>query len=246
MTTVLVTGANKGLGKGFVTKYLSRPNTTVIGSVRNPSSAEAKALNSLPKGTGSKLILVKIENTSDDDAVTAVSSLREQGIDHLDIVIANAGIFKISAFVKVEEMKTFDLMEHFDVNAAGTVRLFQAVLPLLKQGNKPRFMALSTVVSTIGAMEHIPFSTPSYGASKAALNFLVKRIHVEHEDLIAFVVHPGAVSTEEGDAASRFFGMPKAPTPVEDSVNGLVAKVSFAVPRIPICLDDLVDAPQTA
>ena len=228
MTTVLITGANKGLGKGFVTKYRSRPNTTVIGGVRNPSSSEAQSLNSLPKASGSKLILVKIESTSDTDASAAVASLQKQGISHLDIVIANAGIYKISAFVRVDEMKTTDLMEHFDVNAAGTVRLFQAVLPLLQKGTRPRFMAQSSIVSTIGAMEHIPFSVPSYGASKSAINFLVKRIHIEHPELIAFVVHPGAAQSEEGDAAARFFGLDRAPTPVEESVNGLVAKVSFS------------------
>lgn len=82
-------------------------------------------------------------------------------------------------------------MEHFNVNAAGVIRLFQAVLPLLKKGTNPRFMVISSGVATITNMEYIPFTVPSYGASKAAINFLARRIHFENEDLIAFAVHPG-------------------------------------------------------
>ena len=88
-------------------------------------------------------------------------------------------------------MKTSDLLEHVDINAAGVVRLFQAVLPLLQKASKPKFMAVSSAVATIAGMEYIPFTLSSYGASKAALNYLTRRIHFENEDLIAFAVHPG-------------------------------------------------------
>lgn len=88
-------------------------------------------------------------------------------------------------------MKTSDLLEHVDVNAAGVVRLFQAVLPLLQKASKPKFMAVSSGVATIAGMEYVPFTVSSYGASKATLNYLIRRIHFENEDLIAFAVHPG-------------------------------------------------------
>ncbi|RDL42234.1 putative cytochrome 52A4 [Venustampulla echinocandica] len=222
MSTVLITGANKGIGLGFVKKYLNRPNTTVIAGVRNPTSPEAKAISELPKADGSKVIIVKIENTSDTDAAEAVESIKKQGVDKLDIAIANAGIYGTDAFVKVSEIKTKDLLEHFDVNTAGTVRLFQAVLPLLKKGDNPRFLALSSIVGTIGLMDQIPFNVPSYGSSKAAINFLTRRIHFENEDLISIAVHPGAVQTDNGNAAARFFGLPEANVTLDESVDGLV------------------------
>ena len=51
---------------------------------------------------------------------------RKIDITKIDIVIANAGIFKLAAFQKVTDMKTSDLMKHFDVNATDVVRIFQA------------------------------------------------------------------------------------------------------------------------
>lgn len=179
MTIVLITGANRGLGRGFVQKYLSRPNTTVVGSVRDDSSPEAHALHSLPKAERSKLILVKIENTSKTDAKDAVASLKSHGIDSLDIVIANAAWADLSAYVPVAEMKTSDLIDHVNTNSGGVICLFQATLPLLKKGTNPRFVALSTGLASFGIQEHIPFPSSSYASSKAVVNFLVKRIHLE-------------------------------------------------------------------
>lgn len=146
---------------------------------------------SLPKGKGSKLITVKIESTSDTDAKEAASSLKNQGLSHLDVVIANAGIFKTSAFLEVDKMKTADLIEHVDVNVNGPVRLFQATLPLLKAAKQPKFVVISSGVATIAGAEYIPYAVTSYGASKAALNFLLRRIHIENPDLIALAFHPG-------------------------------------------------------
>jgi len=180
-----------GIGKGFVEKYLLRPNTTVVATVRNTSAQDCKSLNHLPKAEGSKLVVVKVESISDTDASEAVHSLASYDITKLDIVIANAGIFKLKAFQKVAEMQTADLMEHFNVNAAGVVRLFQATWPLLQKSDKPKFMVISSGAATIARMEFVPYTLSSYGASKAAINFLTRRIHFENEKLIAFAVHPG-------------------------------------------------------
>ena len=172
-------------------KYLSRPNTTVIATVREPTNPDSKALHKLPAAEGSKLYVVKIESTSDTQAREAIASLTSHGIKKIDIVIANAGIFKLAAFQKVADMKPSDLMEHFDVNTAGVVRIFQATLPLLQKSSKPIFMVNSSLVGTISGMEHMPWTVSSYGASKAAVNFLTRRIHFENEDIIAVAVHPG-------------------------------------------------------
>ena len=182
---------HSGIGEGFVKKYLSRPDTTVIGTVRDTTAKGSKALSSLPAASGSKVVLLQIESTSDTDAKEAVSSLSAQGITHIDTVIANAGIFKLEAFQKVSDMKTADLIQHVDVNAAGVVRLFQATLPLLQKAKKPVFLVVSSGVATIAGMEYVPFTISSYGASKATINFLVRRIHFEQPELISFAVHPG-------------------------------------------------------
>jgi NAD(P)-dependent dehydrogenase (short-subunit alcohol dehydrogenase family) len=110
--TVLITGANRGnfetqkvsasdsntnlftgIGRGLLAVYLSRPDTTAIAAVRDTTSATTLSLKDLPHGSGSKLIIVKIDNVSLTDAGEAVNQLKaESGITSLDVVIANAGI----------------------------------------------------------------------------------------------------------------------------------------------------------
>lgn len=163
----------------------------MVAAVRNPSGKEAQDLKSLPRSEGSQLLLIKIESTSETDAVEAVKSIQSQGVSHLDVVIANAGIFKTEAFLEVAKMKTSDLIEHVDVNVNGPVRLFQATLPLLRAAKQPKFVVISSAVSTITNAEYIPYTVTSYGASKAALNFLLRRIHIENPNIIAIAFHPG-------------------------------------------------------
>ena len=163
----------------------------MVAAVRNPAGKDAQDLKTLSKGEGSQLLLVKIESTSETDAVAAVRSVQSQGVSHLDVVIANAGIFKTEAFREVARMKTSDLLEHVDVNVNGPVRLFQATLPLLKAAKQPKFIVISSAVSTITNAEYIPYTVTSYGASKAALNFLLRRIHIENPNLVAVAFHPG-------------------------------------------------------
>jgi norsolorinic acid ketoreductase len=188
---VLITGANRGIGYDLVAKYLSRNNTTVIATVRQPNSPEATQLNDLPKGEGSKVIIVKIESTSETDAQDAVSTLGDHQINHLDLVIANSGLFALHAFVEVSKIQTKDLMDHFNVNTGGTLRLFQATLPLLQKAEKPIFAYMSSGVGSISLQEHFAPPIGTYGASKAAMNLLIRRIHIENPDLIAVALHPG-------------------------------------------------------
>ncbi|CAN9318719.1 unnamed protein product [Alternaria alternata] len=89
----LVTGANRGIGKGFTGLLLQKPSVTVIAAVRNPSHISAKELTALPIAEGSKLILVPLDSTSETSAKDAVRILKnDHGIKYLDVVIANAGI----------------------------------------------------------------------------------------------------------------------------------------------------------
>ena len=173
--------------------YLSRPDNVVIAAVRDPAHHTSKALYDLQKASSSSLIVVKIENTSETDAADAISELQStQSIPALDIVIANAGIAKV--FPRVEDAQPSDLLEHFQVNAIGVVTLFRAVLPLLKKSQEgAKFIAMGTAAATIEDQEKAPIPNAAYGPSKAALNWLMKKIHIENEDLIAFPIHPGWV-----------------------------------------------------
>ena len=142
------------------------------------------------------------------------------------MVIANAGI--TDYYGKAVDTPLSEVRSHFEVNAIGVLTLFQATLPLLLKSPKPIFVALSTGISSIGAMGDIPIPATAYGMSKVALNYMIRKIHFENERLTAFVLSPGWVQTDMGAAGAAAMGMERAPVDVEDSVQGMLEKIDNA------------------
>jgi norsolorinic acid ketoreductase len=206
MTVLIPLSPIPGLGKGLVSAYLQKPDNVVIAAVRNPTDSTSLVLQDLPKHPSSTLIIVKIESTSETDPALAMAELSTKyNITTLDVVIANAGISQI--YPAVADAKAEDMMKHFHVNVVGVVFLFQAVLPLLRQTlasaspnsmpqqqqqqRQAKFVTMSTSAATIGNQEHVPVPNAAYGPSKAALNWITKKIHLENPDIIAFPLDPG-------------------------------------------------------
>lgn len=110
-------------------------------------------------------------------------------MSQLDVVIANAGIaYDLNPLAAVP-MKAFK--DHVETNAYGPLLLFQAVKPLLEKAKQPKFVVLGSPLGSIGGMEQRPFPMGAYGASKAMLHYLMRKIHFENENLISFPVDPG-------------------------------------------------------
>lgn len=171
-------------------ELIRRPNTTVIAGVRNISDPSVTSFSTLPTGSGSKVIPVRIDSSVESSAADAVKTLSaDHSITSLDVVIANAGI--ANYYGPATSTPISEAREHFEVNAIGTLLLFQATYPLLTKSKKPIFVGLSTGGASIGDMEGIPLQAAAYGMSKVAVNFLVRKIHFENKELIAFVISPG-------------------------------------------------------
>lgn len=122
-------------------------------------------------GSGSKLLLIKLDSSLPADAKRAVEEVKASGIDHIDILIANAGIGP-----PISSLETVDLGEVtniFNVNALGPLALCQACHPLLQKPGNAKFVPITSIAGSIGALEtnsaHI---IPSYGISKAALDWI--------------------------------------------------------------------------
>jgi len=232
-TIVMVTGATKGIGRTLVETYLLRPNHTVIGSVRDKESPLAKELQTLPTGEGSKILVVKIENTSTTDPTEAVKELKAAGVNHLDIVIANAGGNSTIVSVPLDLVSAEEMKQTFETNAIGPLLLYQAVKPLLiKSSNSPKFVPITTIW---GSIKNLPKyraeRAPAYGASKAGLNWLTVAAHSANDWLIAFVIHPGFIQTESGNAAARVFGVAQATHTTQQSVAGIMKLIDGATRR---------------
>lgn len=186
-----------GIGKVLLSTYLARPRHTVVAGLRNPDglSSAHHTLQELPHGTDSQVIVVKIDSTSECDAKQAVETLVSQhGITRLDIVIANAGVSKY--FGAAQVTPAAEMADHFAINTVGPLLLFQATAALLDAAPNPKFVVLSSGAGSIGLVDTLPVENTAYGASKAAANFVTKRIHYENPHLIAFPINPGWLQTE--------------------------------------------------
>ncbi|TVY46624.1 Norsolorinic acid ketoreductase, partial [Lachnellula occidentalis] len=205
--------------------YLAKPHHTVIAAVRSPSSPSTQALTSLPTGTSSRLITVKIDACIEGDAAAAVESLRtNHGISYIDVVVANAGVSYV--FPKVSELRIEDLMGHMTPNVFGLVWLYQATLPLLLRAGRPRWVTMGSVAGSIESQP--PMNNAAYGPSKATAHWLTKRMHSEEATLAAFVTSPGWCQTDMGNSGAKAFGLEEAPVSVETSCGCMVELIEGA------------------
>jgi len=150
-------------------------------------------VKTLPTAEGSQLILLKLDVLSDTDTTSLIQTLTDkEKIAHLDIVIANAAVINYDE--PAVKMDLPGLRETLEINLIGPLKLFQATFSLLRNAPRPpKFMALSSYVGNSAAVAEMGryYSVSRYAASKAALNHLVRWIHVENEWLTAFTAHPG-------------------------------------------------------
>ncbi|KAI1433778.1 NAD(P)-binding protein [Xylaria sp. CBS 124048] len=216
-----------GIGNTLTQIYLSRPNHIVIGSVRDEKSPELASLRSFPAAPNTKLIIVHIESASLSDPQKALSEIKAAGVDHIDVIIANAGGYP--PVLPLETVSRQDLMSCFEVNAAAPVLLFQTFKDLLRRAKSPKWAVISTSAGSIGSMGIIgSHFLPAYGASRAALNWLTQSIHYTNEWLTVLPLHPGLVQTAQGNWVANYVGLEQAPTTREDSASSIVKVIDSA------------------
>lgn len=196
--------------------------------MRDPKADVSRSLEELPKAAGTSLHLVKIDCAVATDPAAAVKTLEAAGILYIDTVIANAAMGDTTAPVLGTPVD--DVRRTFDVNLIGVLALFQAVEPLLRkaEGKNPKFVALSSNLGSIALAPYIPGPWFCYGVTKAALNYLIRRVHVEHDWLTAVALQPGWVKTDMGKAAANAVGMDDAPMKLDDSVEGCLKVIDAA------------------
>jgi NAD(P)-dependent dehydrogenase (short-subunit alcohol dehydrogenase family) len=232
----VITGANRGIGLGLVEAYLTRPSTTVVGIVRSDAAAISlkSVVEKVAKGDKSVLQIVQLDlsKLASPGAVRDSFLTATSGISHINTVICSAG--HTTPMCPTIAITAEHLREAFKINTIAPLTIFQALWPLMENGVtatsvSPKFIVLSSSLGSIGAME--PFPGGAYGASKAAVNYIVKSLHVQmaQGQLVSVALHPGWVQTTMGNLAAKEWGYDAGPPDtVEDSVKGILKVVDEA------------------
>lgn len=105
------------------------------------------------------------------------------------VSLIHIGVF--SGVTPINDINSATLISDFTINAVGPIVLFKAFSTLLEAASKAtpgsaKFIVISTAVAQI--TNPLPFPANSYGTSKAAVNFLVSKINLEHPSITAFPV----------------------------------------------------------
>ncbi len=206
MGTVLITGANRGLGLEFCRQY-AQAGWDVVACCRDPD--EARQLNALAEH-GWRVRVYKMDVTCHDEVDKLAQTLSPGPID---VVIANAGIYGDSRHRGFGKLDYDAWRGTLETNLLGVVKVAEAFAPHLKRGNKPLIVAVSSLMGSIA--DNDSGGSLLYRSSKAALNASMKSlaIDLESEGIGVLIFHPGWVRTDMGgpnaliDAATSVSGM---------------------------------------
>ncbi|PWY78293.1 NAD(P)-binding protein [Aspergillus heteromorphus CBS 117.55] len=164
--------------------------------------------------------LLEIDASSPTAASTAIAHLQSTSptpITHIDTVIANAGHYDDATY-RIDNVPLDVVQQHLDVNTLGVIRLFQATYPLLQKSQRPMFLTVGSFLGSIAGLD----------MDKAAANWVTRKMHVENQGWVCFVVHPGFVKTGMGNACAKSIGIDEAFTEVGECVDAMIKLIDGA------------------
>ena len=216
--SVLITGANRGVGLGLAKEFLAR-GYAVFASCREPDTANE--LHALVQTYGDRLRIYGCDVAS-EGSVQALYKAVSQDVESLDILVNNAGVLP-RGDERISEVGIDMLRRTVETNTFGPFRLVQAFLPLVRRGRGKKLIHLTSKMGSLSL--NTAGGAYSYRMSKAALNMLSKNLSIElrGEGIISVVLHPGWAQTDMGG--------PNAAVPLETSVQGLIAAIEGATLR---------------
>jgi len=183
---VLVTGANRGIGKSIVEEFLRAGARRVYAAARNLES-----LNALIAAHGYRIIPLCID-LNDPDSITTAA----QHATDVEIVINNAGMMHVVNPLASNAVAA--LQEEIEVNVYGLMRMAQAFAPVLKSNGGGALAQLNSVGSLKSFAD---FAT--YTASKAASYSITQALRdiLQEQGTRVVSVHPGPIATDMGNSA---------------------------------------------
>ncbi|CAM3573028.1 SDR family oxidoreductase [Parendozoicomonas haliclonae] len=205
--TILITGANRGLGLELTRQYLNDQNR-VIATARTPANAEN--LQQLQQSFPDQLTVYPLDVTKQESIHSLSASLQGQP---LDMLINNAGIYGPREMtVSPDNLDMATWQEVLTTNTISPLLISAALLPSLKAGQGKTIIFISSFYGSI-ASNTATTGSYYYASSKAAMNMTVKKLSDElaSEGFICTSISPGWVQTDMGG--------PEADLTVEESIT---------------------------
>ncbi|MFD1695758.1 SDR family oxidoreductase [Roseibium aestuarii] len=180
-STALVTGANRGIGKAFVTGLLARGAVKVYAAARNTHS-----LAPLVADHGDRVVPLTLDVTREQDVADAVARAGD-----ISLLINNAGTAAFSSFTAEDAVES--AREEMETNYIGPLRLSRAFAPVLKANGGGAIINLGSIASYV----NFPV-LGTYSASKAAVHSLTQGLRAQLAGQATQVlgVYPGPVDTD--------------------------------------------------
>jgi NAD(P)-dependent dehydrogenase (short-subunit alcohol dehydrogenase family) len=203
--TALVTGATKGIGLEIV-RQLAAKNWRVFLTGRS-AAAVTQAASSL----GPSVHPVTLDVTDEGSIAAAVKAV-SQKIDHVDVLINNAGILDDDD-ESIFALPVERLRRMLETNTIGPLLVTQAFLPLLRKSPSARIINVS---SGAGQLTDMETWAPAYSISKTALNGVTGQFAaaLNSDNIAVNAVCPGWVRTDMGGS--------EAPRSIEEGADGIV------------------------
>ncbi|BDV33428.1 SDR family oxidoreductase [Methylocystis iwaonis] len=208
MSHWFIAGASRGIGLELA-RQLALRGARVTASVRSENGRAALQEALAPLGDRGQILIFDTRDAAQIHAAAAEVS------EPIDALVANAGAYG------PQRQSTLDMdfdgvLDLVNINTLGPLRVVQAFLPLLRQGERPRIAVMSSV---LGSMALEGTFNVGYRLSKAGLNKIVQCLadDLKPEGVAVISMHPGWVRTDMGG--------PDAPVGVEESAAGIIGVV---------------------
>ena len=206
-STVLITGANRGIGLKFAEEYL-KLGWYVIATCRDPSNASK--LNQLVKNSES-LEIYPLEVSNTDQIHELVSKLKNKPID---VLINNAGIHRSCTLGSIDKQAW---LESFAINSIAPYELTIHLLDNILQGSLKKVISITSKMGSID--DNTSGGSYIYRSSKTALNSIMRSLEHDlgHHGIATLTLHPGWVKTDMGGMGAWIN--------VDESVAGMIKQI---------------------